>query len=170
MTKLVKISAAVLLLALVGGILCKLFIFTEERRVRKTLVAFQEKVSEPLTGGGLELALLVGSLKQFFVPEVTIDIRADSSGSLQLNGRDELLQICAIGKGNHPELKVTLSEVKITMGAKNKSAVVTLTATAERVGEPVNPQALVFMLVKDSDKNWRIARIEHAPATKPNTP
>ncbi|MDR0534076.1 MAG: hypothetical protein LBH01_08985 [Verrucomicrobiales bacterium] len=162
MSRMIKIVAVVLVFGFIVGLLCKHFIFTDQRKIRKTMQRLQEEVSQPYTGNGLDLAVYANTLKKYFANEVQIDIQDPSYGALQLNGRDELIQVAVAGRQANPQVKFIFSNEQLSILQKGKSAMLTLTVTAERANEPINPQNLVFLLAKSDKGDWQIIRIEHA--------
>jgi len=167
MSRMIKIVAVALILGVIAGLLCKHFIFTDQRKIRKTMEHLQEEVSQPYTGNGLDLAMYANALKKYFTNEVQIDIQDPSYGSLQLNGRDELVQVAVAGRQVNPNVKFSFSNQELSILQPHKTAMLTLTVTAERTNEPLNPQNLVFLLVKSDNGDWQIARIEHAGQNQP---
>jgi hypothetical protein len=166
MVKIIKVVSAVLVLGIAAGLLCSHFIFNDQRQIGQALTKLQQEISQPYNGDRLELAKLGTALKKYFISGVQIDIQNPSYGVLQLDGRDEVIQVCMALRQNHPEAKISFANQQLTILKRGQAALMALTMIVERANEPINPQDLIVLLAKNEDGNWQIIKIVHAPAEK----
>jgi hypothetical protein len=140
--------------------------FADARRVHNIMLALQDRVSAPLDGGGLDLALYGAVLKPFFAPEVEVSLARRQ----WVFDRDELLRAIVGAKQGNPALAVSFAfdrrDVRVT---RNQSALVVAWVKVENLNEAFEPQALVFHCQKNEQKKWQINAITTPPNAEPRT-
>ena len=165
MTRLVKIGAVVLIALVVGGILCKKFVFTEERRIVKTLKTLEKLINKPLAGG-LDAAILTASLKSFFASDVLIymDMEEFPGGGMGISkgglSRDEFVGTIGYEKQQNPALTITMNPLgygKVIESEREYTAVNVSVSIENFIDNPSDiHKNLLILFVKDEDQKLRI--------------
>ncbi|MDR2462548.1 MAG: hypothetical protein LBD30_02065 [Verrucomicrobiales bacterium] len=159
-----KFIAVVLLLHLAGGLALKLFLFTDTRKVTRTLLSLQNKISAPMDSGGLDAALYLSGLKPFFTPEINITINSGALENQWQFERPDLLRAITAAKQQNPALSVSLAFTRKDVTVSGTTARVDTIVSARHLNEPIEPQRLFIILVRDEDKQWRVSTVEPPPA------
>ncbi|MDR1191705.1 MAG: hypothetical protein LBK60_08620 [Verrucomicrobiales bacterium] len=164
MTAKTKLIAAATLALIISVVLGKLFVFTEARKVHRTMLALQEKISAPADGGGLDLAWYGAALKPFFAPEVSVTI--NGGGDHWVFERDELLRVMVSVKHQNPALTAAFAFTRKDITVSASAATVSALVTVKNLNEPVEPQRLLIILYQGGDKKWRVATVKNPPDNK----
>jgi len=159
MPKSFKTVVAALAIVILAVAVYNHLAFTNERKVRRTLLGLREKVSEPMTGG-FNAVLTAATLKPLLAPTINISFQRGGGIPRGVFERDDVLRIITGIKQDNPKLTVKLDfsrrNIKIDKGG---SATVSALTSIENFGEKFEPRRLTFTFEKIEKTKWQLAGI-----------
>lgn len=140
---------------------------TEEERIRRVIEKARNAVSsENRPGGNLDVFARIGELTSCLTRD--IEVRADVFGGISgtLSGIDEVKATAAAIPQQLPGLRVTLSEIVVTVEDATQ-AKVSLVAAIQTDGQQRTPATQEFKLaMRKFEGRWYISRIETVRALR----
>ena len=138
---------------------------SEERRIRKRLIALADAVNDR-PGDGLGLLGRAARLTSFFDPDVVFD---PGGGAAPVYGREPLIALASRRPNDRGGLKLSFVDVSVTVNGTTASSHLTAMLEWQDANEQPSVDAREATLDWRKSDQWRIARITAVePLEKPH--
>jgi hypothetical protein len=133
---------------------------TPERAIRKQLAELARTASFGPNEGALAKLENAGQVANFFADDAQLRLELLGYGQQNLEGREQVRGVAMQARNALAGLRVNFLDIKVTVGADDRSAMVDLTAESRASGDS-GPQAYGLKLtMRRIGGDWLIKRLE----------
>ncbi len=161
----------VLLLAAlgVGALLWKAVFPSDEARILRLLKDLADDATLPAGEGNIGRIRRIERLTSALTPDIAIRVTPFGSRSVEISGRDEVMQAAMAARGAATSIKVEFLDIVVSsIDRAGGAADAVLTAKIQAgTDQDFGIQPLKISLRKEKEFGWRIARIESTRILNP---